>query len=108
VIALVVACVILIVVVLPAEYGIDPLGTGKALGLTALDQASAMPTPDKPPASDTAQAAETAEIVPVLVPSPTGDAPRVKGTFIAQPLFALAILGYAQKVWRDLQSREVL
>jgi hypothetical protein len=29
-------------------------------------------------------------------------------TFIAQPLFALAILGYAQKVLRDLQSRKVL
>jgi hypothetical protein len=29
-------------------------------------------------------------------------------TFIAQPLFALAILGYAQKVFRDLQSRKVL
>jgi hypothetical protein len=29
-------------------------------------------------------------------------------TFIAQPLFALAILGYVQKVWRDLQSRKVL
>ena len=29
-------------------------------------------------------------------------------TFIAQPLFALAILGYAQKVLRDLKSRRVL
>jgi hypothetical protein len=30
------AGVILVMAVLPAEYGIDPLGTGKALGLTAL------------------------------------------------------------------------
>lgn len=30
------ATVILVVAVLPAEYGIDPLGTGAALGLTAL------------------------------------------------------------------------
>ena len=29
-------------------------------------------------------------------------------TFIAQPLFALAILGYAQNVLRDLKSRRVL
>jgi hypothetical protein len=29
-------------------------------------------------------------------------------TFIAQPLFALAILGYAQKVLRDLKGRQVL
>lgn len=35
-IALFVAHTVLVVAVLPAEYGIDPLGTGKALGLTAL------------------------------------------------------------------------
>ncbi len=35
-IALVVALIVLVVAVLPAEYGIDPLGTGRALGLTAL------------------------------------------------------------------------
>lgn len=29
-------------------------------------------------------------------------------TFIAQPLFALVMLGYAQKVLRDLKSRKVL
>jgi hypothetical protein len=34
--ALMVALVVLVVAVLPAEYGIDPLGTGRALGLTAL------------------------------------------------------------------------
>jgi hypothetical protein len=35
-IALLTAVAILVTVVLPAEYGIDPLGTGNALGLTAL------------------------------------------------------------------------
>ena len=34
--ALVIAVIVLVVAVLPAEYGIDPLGTGRALGLTAL------------------------------------------------------------------------
>jgi len=29
-------------------------------------------------------------------------------TFIAQPLFILAILGYAQKVFRDLKKRKVI
>ena len=29
-------------------------------------------------------------------------------TFIAQPLFVLAILGYAQKVFRDLKKRKVI
>jgi hypothetical protein len=39
-IALVVALLILFVAVLPAEYGIDPLKTGRALGLTDLSQAT--------------------------------------------------------------------
>jgi hypothetical protein len=34
--ALLVAGVVLVTVVLPAEYGLDPLGTGRALGLTVL------------------------------------------------------------------------
>jgi hypothetical protein len=39
--AIAVAALLLIVAVLPAEYGIDPLGTGKALGLIDLFEASA-------------------------------------------------------------------
>jgi len=74
-IALMIAAVILALVVLPAEYGIDPLGTGKALGLTDLARASATPAPRS----------DDAVIVPVLEPSATGDAPMVRGAFIAQP-----------------------
>jgi hypothetical protein len=87
-IALAVAVAILIVFVLPAEYGIDPLGTGRALHLT--DLASAAEQPRKPAAAPVAASpSETApEVVasinPVLVPSPTGDAPTVKNAFIAQ------------------------
>ena len=40
IIALVVALLILFTTVLPAEYGIDPLKTGKALGLTGLSKAA--------------------------------------------------------------------
>jgi len=40
VIALAVALLILFTAVLPAEYGIDPLKTGKALGLTGISQAT--------------------------------------------------------------------
>lgn len=36
VVALVVAAIVLVTAVLPAEYGIDPLGTGRILGLTDL------------------------------------------------------------------------
>jgi hypothetical protein len=50
-IALLVALFFLFVAVLPAEYGYDPLKTGKALGLTGISEAEvkdvkgAMPTP---------------------------------------------------------------
>jgi hypothetical protein len=83
--ALIVACVILFVVVLPAEYGIDPLGTGKKLGLTDLAKApetSAPPATSNTPASAVSDAAR---IVPVLEPSAKGEAPKMRGVFIAQP-----------------------
>ncbi len=82
--ALVVAAVILVVVVLPVEYGIDPLGTGRALGLENLATASEEPAVTGTPGTP-ASPADVAAIVPVLEPSPTGDAPKVRGTFIAQP-----------------------
>lgn len=41
--ALLVATFILVTAVLPAEFGIDPIGTGKALGLLALYDADANP-----------------------------------------------------------------
>ena len=43
--ALSVAAAVLIVAVLPAEYGVDPLGTGKALGLLDLHTGAAEPAP---------------------------------------------------------------
>ena len=47
-IAALVAALVLTVAVLPAEYGIDPTGAGKALGLTRLHTASAVPPPAAP------------------------------------------------------------
>ena len=87
-VALVAAGAILVAFVLPAEYGIDPLGTGRALGLT--DLAKATGEPAKPataeravPAAQTAEPAKTI-INPVLVTVPGADAPTMKDTFIAQ------------------------
>ena len=61
--AFVVAGLVLVTVVLPAEYGIDPFGTGRALGLTALSG------------------------VGVAVPPPQGDrqVPAVDGPFALYP-----------------------
>jgi hypothetical protein len=88
VVALLTAAAILVAFVLPAEYGIDPLGTGRALGL--MDLAGATGEPAKavttPVASSAAQGADAAKVVinPVLVTLPGADAPTVKDTFIAQ------------------------
>ena len=41
--ALLVAGVLLLTVILPSEYGLDPFGTGEKLGLTAMAEASSKP-----------------------------------------------------------------
>jgi len=87
-IALVIAAAILVTIVLPAEYGIDALGTGRALGLMDLANAAESPSTPAPVAPSAASPAVTEQrttINPVLVPSPTGGAPTIKDTLIAQP-----------------------
>jgi hypothetical protein len=49
--ALVAAVVVLVLFVMPAEYGIDPTGVGGALGLTAISAPALAPVP--PPQGDT-------------------------------------------------------
>jgi hypothetical protein len=49
--ALAVAILILVTIVLPVEYGFDPLGTGKALGLTGLANSSDVAAPPIVPAA---------------------------------------------------------
>jgi hypothetical protein len=56
-IALVVASLLLVTVVLPAEYGIDPLGTAGPLGLSVLSGSAIVDEPVPPP--------QGAKIVPV-------------------------------------------
>ncbi|MDO8906258.1 transmembrane anchor protein [Hydrogenophaga sp.] len=65
------ALVLLVAVVLPSEYGIDPTGVGRALGLTAMGEIkqalareaateTAAPTPEVPPVMDPSAAPVTA------------------------------------------------
>jgi hypothetical protein len=69
-IALAIALILLFVAILPAEYGIDPLGAGKALGLTSLAASG-----EGAAASPSAPAAAGPELA----------APTMKGTFVDQP-----------------------
>jgi hypothetical protein len=50
--ALIIASVVLVTAVLPAEYGIDPLGTGRALGLNNLFAAEQGAPPPISPSAD--------------------------------------------------------
>lgn len=78
--ALAIAIAILFTAVLPAEYGIDPLGTGKALGLNSL-AASGAPAAAPAAVSD----AQPAISEQGVVVNANGEAHIIKGTFTAQP-----------------------
>ena len=83
VVAILIAGVILITAVLPAEYGIDLLGTGAALGLTDLSKPAAAQPPKPVPASATP--VDPSVSSPKPEPSGNGEAPIIKGVFTAQP-----------------------
>ncbi len=71
-IAILIAAIICVTIVLPAEYGIDPLHTGAALGLLSLSKA-------------TANAAPAATAVSVAEAPAEIQAPVIKGVFVSQP-----------------------
>jgi hypothetical protein len=81
VVALIVAAIVLVVAVLPAEYGIDPLGTGAALGLSDLTAVEG----DAAAAAAPPAAIPDATIMPVLEAGQGGEAPKVRGALIARP-----------------------
>jgi len=60
-IALLVALILLFTAVLPAEYGYDPLKTGKALGLTGISQAPPPPVKGAAPTPVSGQAVYTSQ-----------------------------------------------
>jgi hypothetical protein len=73
VVALLVAIAILFTVVLPAEYGVDPLGAGAALGLTGLAATGSVEAPIPAATSPTSVAEGTSVSV-------------IKGVFVPQPI----------------------
>jgi hypothetical protein len=78
--AAIVATVVLVTTIFPAEYGIDPLGTGRVLGLTKIANSSAVP--------QVSAGIPGASIIPELDPkeqtSRWGTSPTMKGTYISQ------------------------
>lgn len=94
VLAVISAAVILVAVVLPAEYGIDPTGLGRVLQLTEMGQIKAKLVAQ-------AVADESAAATPVPVPEPSVTQPPA---VVAAPLVAAqptATQPLADAPWRD-------
>jgi hypothetical protein len=60
--SMVLAAVVLTVAILPAEYGIDPTGIGRAVGLTKLSGAQQQPSPQATPSKPGSQQEDTVDI----------------------------------------------
>jgi hypothetical protein len=81
-IAMAVAALLLVALVLPAEYGIDPLGTGARLGLTAIAS---------PPAATESVEALTNPEAALMIPmqrGPVGEYPRPFKTDVYEVVLA--------------------
>jgi hypothetical protein len=76
--AALIAAVIFFTVVMPAELGKDPLHTGAALGLMNLSKSPSAA------ASSAAVTIDASPAAPVLEAGAAGEAPIIKGTFVAQ------------------------
>ena len=92
-VALAIAAVIFFTAVLPAEYGIDPLHTGAALGLMNLSKSSGTPAASASRSGSGASGAsgsgaasrEAAPAGGAPAASAEDSAPVIKGVFVAQP-----------------------
>ena len=80
-IALAAAAALFFTTVLPAEYGVDPLHTGAALGLMSLAKTGASGASAAPVTPNVTAAALGITFVPGI----NGDAPIIKGVYVAQP-----------------------
>ena len=98
-IALVTAMVLLFTVVLPSEYGIDPTGVGRMLGLTAMGEIKQQLLEEAEQEAALAISTEPAEAV---VTPPVSDthmsAPELVMADVSQPSESLAVV---QTAWDD-------
>lgn len=112
-IAIVTAGVLLITVVLPSEYGIDPSGVGKAFGLTEMGKIktalAAEAAADKVAAATPPKAVSTAAAVPAVTAAPPVGAAKVRsdemlvtlkpgeGTEVKMAMLKGAVVNYSWK-----------
>ena len=100
-IALVTAMILLFTVVLPSEYGIDPTGVGRMLGLTAMGEIKQQLLEEAEQEATLATSTEPAEVV-VTPPVPDTDmsAPELVTADASQPSESLAV-AETETAWDD-------
>lgn len=92
--AAVIAAVLLVTVVMPAEYGVDPTGVGSALGLKAMGEAKlalakeARETPANPVTAQAATTARTATTATTVAAVPAAQSPVASPANAAGPASA--------------------
>jgi hypothetical protein len=99
VIAAVCAAALLATVVLPAEYGIDPTGAGRLLGLTEMGEIKTRLA--KEAQADAAPAAADATASPTSMPPAASPAPTTKPAPVNEAAAAPAEKATAAVKWRD-------
>lgn len=75
--AIIIAAIVLVLVILPAEYNIDPTGIGKALGLTSLAEAAESPSVEA--VTGVEDVVQVAQSVPERTDSVTIEIPANRG-----------------------------
>lgn len=98
-IAIAIAAVLLITVILPAEYAIDPSGIGKMLGLTKMGEIKHQLAGEAERDAIAVAAAEFS--APAITPDPVTSDPGREPTVEAAPPVSNASTAPAEDAWRD-------
>jgi hypothetical protein len=94
VVAAAAAAVILTTIVLPSEYGIDPIGAGKVLGLTEMGEIK----------TQLAEEAEADRVREVDAPAKS-ELPKDQGTSLMQTIGSFFVsTAHAEEVWKNEMS----
>jgi hypothetical protein len=103
VIAAGVAAALLVTVVLPSEYGIDPTGAGRALGLTEMGEIKTQLAEE----AEADRAKDQAGQTPAAPVAPTTPAPEQRSSLLGS-IFAQLVIGSAQAQTPVAKSQEIL
>ena len=97
-----VAAALLVTVVLPSEYGIDPTGAGRALGLTEMGEIKTQLAEE----AESDRAKDQAGQTPAAPVAPTTPVPEQRSSLLSS-IFAQLVIGSAQAQTPAAKSQEI-